>query len=207
MAVKTAPPLRLLDGTLIDVITGEVVSDPTVAVEADTSSEDSDQSVETGPVPLVTRKRVAELPDSPDVMNVIMIILGYSLWGLPASEIAHAMNTQTAKVEQLQLSDAYQTAMKEVTANLIESMQSDVRGKLAAHAAAAVDTMIKMLKSKSESNRQTVAADILDRAGFSPQAIVSHKHSFEDELVMRVIRDDKTAMNGLPQVDMKVING
>lgn len=195
--------IKLLNGMQIDTSNGEVVSDP----EAESGGRPEDAQDSTAIAQIVARKRIAELPDSVPVMNVTGVVLMYAVWGLPTSEIALALNTTVDKIEAIQISDAYTTARTEIVANLINSMQDEVRGVLATHAKSAAHKMVGMLNSKSEDTRRVAAADILDRAGFSPQAIITHRHTFEDELVMRVIKDDKTATSGIQTIDLKVIDG
>ena len=84
-------------------------------------------------------------------------------------------------------------------------MEDDVRGTLAGSAKDAANVVVGMLRSKDSEIKFNAAKDVLNRTGFSPQQVVNHKVSFEDELVIRHVKSSNTYEDA-PVIEMDPLN-
>jgi hypothetical protein len=148
------------------------------------------------------RRKLADLPDVPRTMNTISVVLSYSLFGLSDEEIALATGLTELQVGTVKMNDAYTQMRDTVVGSIIASESDDVRQLFQTNSRMAVNTMLSVLhRSKSETNKISVARDILDRAGHRPADVVEHRHKLDGGLTIEIITRDNKAM---PTIDLEV---
>lgn len=218
MSKKNKDPniLVLANGSRIDIRSGKRLEDEvTEAVDASASvdsgvEEEGAATPPRSPAPLRSisainnTRRAYEIKEPPAIMNAVGAVLMYELYGLSSSEIASYLSTSVERIEGIINSDAYITAKAEIIHNVILSMEEDVRGLLATNAKRAAQTVIDGLGSQDSEMKLKAAADVLNRSGFSPQQTILHKHSFEDELIIRHVKTSKG--DKMPLIDLEAIN-
>lgn len=179
-------PLTLYDGTRIDTDTGLIIGDFVDSVDhgevvpVPTHSEAVD-------IVLAAQKTVHDLPDVPVNMHPIAAVVSYSLFGLSDESIAVALDCSLDRVQRLKASQAYADFYREATTNLITAHEDEIRGVLLKSAHKAVSRVQQSLNSDNESLAFAAARDVLDRAGYTPQQVVRHQHSMENELQIHVV--------------------
>lgn len=114
--------------------------------------------------------------------NLLMIVVGYSLWGLDTHAVSRILEVSEDRVIQMQQTDYFIKLRQELIEALRMAEASTVHGYLHDKALMAAKVVAHELKSKSGDNRLVAAKDILDRSGFRPTDRVDHVHRFEDEL-------------------------
>lgn len=190
-------PLKLADGRLV-YPSGKITEpDAPKMVEIPTNQE---------AVKLVVaaRKKVADLPDVPRSMNIISVVLTYSLFGLSDEEIALAINASEQKIGQIKMMPAYDTMHQAIVKQILEADRSDIQSLIQQSARKSMQVMQNALEnSRSETNKIIVAKDILDRSGFRPADVVEHRHSMQGGFSITVVKKDDTAAGRLPQIDLE----
>lgn len=148
-------------------------------------------------------RRLADLPALPSQLNVISVVMCYSIWGLSDMEIAAAVNLTLDQVHRIRQHEAYAKMHQEVVSNVLESDGASVRDLFAAHAHGAAHKIIN-LSQESEDDVVALRAsqDLLDRAGHRPADVVEHRHSMEGGLRIEYVRRDDTQK--LPTIDLEV---
>lgn len=218
MSKKNKDPniLVLANGSRIDVRSGKRIEDEIVEMADASASIGSDVEGENAETPkhstaplrsistINNTRRAYEIKELPAIMNAVGAVLMYELYGLASSEIASYLSTSVERIEGIMNSDAYITAKAEITHNMILSMEDDVRGLLAANARTAAQTVVAGLTSKDSETQLKAAADVLNRSGFTPQQTVLHKHTFEDELIIRHVKTSKG--DKMPLIDLEAID-
>lgn len=126
-------------------------------------------------------------------MNVVMIVLSYTIWGLPPAAIARILNIDVNQVQDVQSSELFEETRKELIESLRYAEQSTINGYLANKAFLAAQTIAsEMSQTKDRDRAMKAAQDILDRSGFRPVDRVEHSHKFGDELRIVHVEDKKT---------------
>lgn len=197
MLASPSAPLKLADGRLV-YPNGEIV-DPSEArneyVEVPTNREATQLVVS-------ARRKLADLPDVPRTMNTISVVLSYTLFGLDDVEIALATGLSELQIGTIKMNDAYTQMRDTVVGSIIASESDDVRQLFATKSRMAADTLFSVLsRSKSETNKISVARDILDRAGHRPADVVEHRHKLDGGLTIEIIQRDTKVV---PTIDLEV---
>lgn len=182
--------ITLADGTQISTTTGQRVLPGHVVVPTNAEA-----------VTEVTRvrRKLADLPDVPEKMNIVAAVCSYYMFGLDDWEIAHALGCTERQVQNIKLTEAFTDMMDMLQRNLIDGQAEGVRELLAKHASTAATTMVNELTSQNGQNRIVAAKDILDRAGHRPADIVEHRHKVEGGLTIEYVRKDD---NELPDIEL-----
>ena len=197
MLASPSAPLKLADGRLV-YPDGSVI-DPSEArnefVEVPTNREATQLVV-------AARRKLADLPDVPRTMNTISVVLSYTLFGLDDVEIALATGLTELQIGTIKMNDAYTQMRDTVVGSIIASESDDVRQMFAVNSRLATNTLLSVLhRSKSETNKISVARDILDRAGHRPADVVEHRHKLDGGLTIEIIQRDTKEM---PTIDLEV---
>ena len=125
-------------------------------------------------------------------MNVIMLVISYTLWGLDKFAIARLLNTTEDNVEAFLESDLFIECREQVIEAVRYAEASSVHGYISSKTLDAAKVISTSLKNASADVRLAAAKDILDRGGFRPVDRVEHVHRFDDELRIRYVRDADT---------------
>lgn len=189
MLASTQTPLQLADGTLI-YPDGRKVS-PNAApkfIEIPTNTEAQDLVVK-------ARKKLADLPDVPKTMNVVSVILSYTLFGLEIEEIALATGLTVGQIENIKLSPAYTEMHSKILESVLEVEANTVRDIFAQKAVKSAKVIVEGLYSQDRAEQKSAAREILDRGGFRPADIVEHRHSMSGGLTIEIVkRSDKEVL-------------
>lgn len=187
-------PLVLADGTLV-YPNGRIASPKLTKnnyVEIPTA-------VEAQKLVTNTRRKLADLPDVPKTMNVVSVVLSYSLYGLDQSEIALATGLTENQIGQIKMSPAYEDMYEAIRQSVLEVEATTVREIFAQKSKQSAIEIVEGLNSPERGERLVAAREILDRGGFRPADIVEHRHSMSGGLVIEVVKRDT---NTLPTIDI-----
>lgn len=194
--------LTLADGTRINMRTGRPIRNGGALpgyVEVPTHDEARRHVMS-------VRKRISDLPDVPERMNIIAVVAAYYMFGLDEYETALAIGCTEKQVANIRMTEAFTSLIETMSNNIVESGQDDVRNMIAGHARSAVNTMVNAMMSENEQVSVVAAKDILDRAGHRPADVVEHRHKIEGGLTIEYVKkggdDDKLPMLDLQAEDV-----
>lgn len=182
---------------------GSVVS-PDGKVRKPTASRYIPVPSNTQAVRAVTRanKRLSDLPALPGQLNIISVVLSYTMWGLSDLEIALAANTTVERIKNIREHEAYARMHGEIVTNILAQDGESVRELIAQHARDAAMKIVELKDSEDDVVALRASADILDRAGHRPTDVVEHRHSMESGLRIQYVKQDNTKQ--LPIIDLEV---
>ncbi|NJL53778.1 hypothetical protein HC928_00635 [bacterium] len=196
------PLITLADGRKVDPLTGEVSGENVLAPAT------SDER----PHVIATRlesghKAITELPDKPERLNLVNVVLVYNLFGLTDADIAHILNLSPTQVAQI-IDSEVATKLRETILNAIrEHDTSIVRKKLSEYEERAAAAVGALLAAESPSVRLSAAKDILDRSGHRPVDIVEHRHKIDGGLVIEVIKKGDSSNIPPFTIEGEVVHG
>tara|TARA_Y100001938_G_scaffold149707_1_gene237548 strand:- start:2491 stop:3093 length:603 start_codon:yes stop_codon:yes gene_type:complete len=194
MLPQGTEPLVLADGTKINPIDGNVVTDISEAVIEVPNTQDIKREI------TASRKRVSDLPVPPEQMNTISVILSYSLFGISDDDISNVISLPLDQIEKIKKSDAYEELQSQLVKNIVESDLSDVRGMFVQQSHGAAQVMFSAMNNEEHGivTRMAAAKDVLDRAGQRPVDVVEHRHKMEGGLTIEYVekKDD------IPTIDI-----
>jgi len=193
-------PLELLNGIKIDPSTGKVIKDDiedSEYIEVPTNKEAINKIT-------AVRRTLKDLPDIPKNMNVISIILTYTLFGLSDEHIALATDLTLPQISNIKLSEAYSKYNDQIVSTLVKQEQDNVRGIFATHANTAANKLVTLVQSDNDGIALSAVKDLLDRDGHRPADIVEHNHTINDSLEIIYIVKNETEENLTPIIDINV---
>jgi hypothetical protein len=192
MLPQGTEPLILADGTKINPIDGGVVTDE-VFVRVPNTQELQREVV-------AARMRLSDLPVPPKQMNVLSVILSYTLQGISDYEIASALCIAEDKIINIKESDPYRQLTTTIIKNITESDLSDVRGLFVQQSRNAAQVMFDVVNDADcgHGTKMAAAKDILDRAGQRPVDVVEHRHKMEGGLIIEYVEKK----NDIPIIDV-----
>lgn len=188
--------ITLADGTVINTTTGKPVRNNGVPAGF-TALPTNSQALRD-----VTRvkKRLADLPDIPEKMNIIGAVASYYLFGLDEYETALALGVTQQQVERIKMTEAFTKMIDSMTDAITERTQDDVRGLIMQQSHSAVHRLVAALDSDNEQAAIVAAKDLLDRAGHRPADVVEHRHTVEGGLAIEYITKGRDEQ--LPTLDV-----
>lgn len=183
---KEGEPLQLADGSLL-MPDGSIKKPSTQEeyVEVPTNQQAVQQIT-------AVRRRVAELPEVPEKMNAVSVVLAYHLFGLSDRDIGIATNLSEQQVSNIRMTSAFSSMMEAVVESIQKQGIDDVRALLAQKAKNAATKVSDLLNAEAEAVQLQAAKDILDRAGHRPADVVEHRHKMEGGLHIVVEKRDRT---------------
>lgn len=188
-------PLQLADGTLINPEDGSIVStEVQTFIEVPNVEEIQEELV-------ATRKRLSELPLPINKMNVLSIIMCYTIYGIEDYEIAQTVGITEEQVIKIKMSEAYMSMQSDIFESIRQSTEVGVRGYLEQQSKLAANKVVSMLNSSNEDRQLNAAKDILDRTGHRPIDRIEHLHKYEGGLRIEYI--DKTKESEIPTIDLE----
>ena len=138
------------------------------------------------------RRSVQELPAPVKTVNVISVVLMYTLMGLSDREIAEALDVKIAQIKEIRDHSAYVECFDCVLNELLSANSDLLQSRISAHASMALDGVISIARDgKQENNRLRASQDILDRAGARPQDNVNKRAQTMNELRIVIVDGDK----------------
>lgn len=211
MNIEKGKPLTLPDGTQIlpsadadgsKVLSAEKIEQKKTADEIMVQLKDKLAAPFDNDMTSPVKRTLADVEVDFNQMNVIMLTLAYSMWGLDTFAIARLLKINDAAVDSIQSTDLYIQTKEQLIEALHHAEASTVHGFIQSKAITAANVVALSLASRKEENRLTAAKDLLDRAGYRPADRVEHSHKFEDELRIRYVTDPK-----IPTLDLEINHG
>lgn len=200
MEIVKGEPLKLPDGTIIlpevDEATGSkvVTKDQQEQKAAQEQVNKELSNLLTDPINNeysdLYKRTLADVEVDYARMNVTMLVLTYTLWGLDSYAISRVLGVTIDQVDALKETDLYARTQQQVIEAIRYAEAATVHGYLDAKANAAARVVAASLTNPSGDLRLAAAKDILDRAGFRPADRIEHSVKFEDELRIRYVRDE-----------------
>jgi len=180
---SSSDPLILADGTVIDVHTGKKARPQYLEVPSNAEAIKVIQS---------TRKKLEDLPDVPERMNIVSTILSYHLFGLVDDEISIALNLPIERVVAIKMLEAFTKMQQTVMDNMIQQDKGEVQAVLEQAAVTGANTIVHLMQYADDEKIQlTAAKDVLDRNGHRPADILEVRHSMQNSLTIEhIIRSD-----------------
>lgn len=211
MTIQKGKPLVLRNGATVlpetdnsgsKVVTPEEQKEHamTAALQTELTSMLADPFKNSAGTPV--KRSLADVDVDFNHMNVVMLVVSYTIWGLDTFAISKLMNVSQDVVENMITTDLYQQKHGEMVEALNYANQATVHGFIQSHAHGAAKVVAMSLTSRKEENRLTAARDLLDRGGFRPADRVEHTMRFEDELRIRYVTDAK-----IPTLDLEPNHG
>lgn len=190
--------ITLADGTVIDTMTGK----PHRANGVATGFTVIPSSAEAVREVTRVRKRLADLPEVPEKMNIIAVISAYYLFGLEDFEIAHATGLTERQVGNIKMTSGFTDMIGALQKNMMDGQADDVRSIISEGARKAAQRMISSIDSGNEQAAIVAAKDVLDRAGHRPNDIVEHRHSIDGGLTIEYVK--KSVAEDLPKINLTI---
>lgn len=190
--------LTLHDGTQIDVMTGKKVKTTTTSYEIPNTTQAQDMVI-------ATRRKLSDLPTIPEHMNVVGVILAYSLFGLAEDEVAIATGLPIDQIHRIKMMSEYDRMHTAVVEQVMKHETTQVKDYITQASMKAAKKMVELVDSETEVVSQIAAKDILDRAGHRPADFIAEQRSkSETDLTIKFVKEDRT--KPMPTIDLKPIN-
>jgi hypothetical protein len=187
-------PLRLADGRVV-YPEGEISTGPgPISGGVEVPSGPEAQRIVTA-----ARRKLSELPEVPQTMNAVSVILSYTLFGLDDEEIAIATKLTTGQISRIKQGDAYTQMHDAVVRSVLDSETNVVRELFVKKAKQAAEVVVRAMEEGTRADRMAAARDILDRSGHRPSDVVEHRHRMDGGLVIEIVRRDGAVV---PTIEM-----
>lgn len=164
---------ELPDGRKIDVHTGKRIDTP--VFDADKmatipTNEEAKQLV------VDTRRKLVDLPDVPQKMNIISTVVSYTLFGLEEDEIAVALGVEVQRIRAIKMLDAYADMYGSVVDGIKSRDLDPINKMIEDQTPHAVNKIVSLMQeADSDAVSLTAARDILDRSGRRPADVHEHR--------------------------------
>lgn len=141
-----------------------------------------------------TKRKLVDLPDVPSKMNVISVVVSYTLFGLNEDEIALALQVNVDRVRAIKMLDAYNDMLESVVEG-IKSRDLDPINKMIEDQAPSAVNRIVQLMQEADSDKVSLSAarDLLDRSGRRPADVHEHRVMHEGGLVIEHVQRSEHA--------------
>lgn len=186
--------LQLADGTIIDTATGRPVrqNGALPGYEEVPSNTEAVREIQ------AVRRRVDDLPDIPQRMNIIAAVASYYMFGLDEYETAHALGCTQQQVVNIKMTEAFGRLIEVMTQSVVDTQQDNIRTIITNNSRKAVATLVDAMDDEDMKVAVVAAKDILDRGGHRPADVVEHRHKVEGGLVIEYVKrggkDDTPAL-------------
>ena len=149
------------------------------------------------------RRRMIDLPDVPQRMNTISVVLSYELFGLNHDDIATAVGLSPEQVGTVQMLDAYRDMRDAVIESIHETDVDNVRSVFMAKAQRSAERIVELADSARPDIALMASREVLDRSGNTVKEIVEHRVKLEGGLVIEHITRDNSQQ--VPTIDLKPV--
>lgn len=184
--------LQLADGTKIDVRTGKPERPLPPSMVVMPNAFEAVERVSK------VKMRLSDLPAPPKQMNVISVIVLYSMMGMSDTEIGIALNMTEAQVSRLRVSDVALELRRNVTDTVLSNDTDDVRSLFQQHSKNAAASVLHVMQyAEKDKDRLAAAQDILDRAGHRPVDVHEHRISVEGGLKIEYVERKPLDVGGV----------
>lgn len=138
-------------------------------------------------------RTLSDLPDIPERMNTIGVVLSYHMFGLNDEEIAIAIGMRKEQIVSIKLLEAFSTLQEAVIKNMVSSTKGDVQAVIEGAAVRAANRISHLVdNAEMETTQLSAAKDMLDRGGHRPADIVEIRSKMENTLkIEHIIRSDE----------------
>lgn len=141
------------------------------------------------------RRSLAGLPDKPEVLNIVAAVFLYTMLGITDREIGHILNVDSADIGAVRQKGVYKECFETISRELINVNNDNIHNRLAAHANAALGTVIDLsLNGEKEQTRLRASTDILDRAGIGPENVQGKNSQNELRIVIMKEKDAQASL-------------
>ena len=203
------PFITLADGTIIDTKTGrqaDLPVTPVSTIEVPQTDDDpvltpEDEKIGKQRRPLNNTVKISEIGVSPKLLIPTSVVVSLTLTGIADSEICQLLGISPTQLTRIRGLDAYDDMRSRMLVRLRESDKDQIRQKLYNTAETAAQRLSQLVDSRDEKIQLAAANSILDRTGHKAADILEVKHSFENEMRIRVIDDTKN--NDIPTIDLQ----
>lgn len=113
-------------------------------------------------------RTLADVPLPPKQMNMMMLVVSYSMWGLSTNAIAYLTNITADQVVAAMESEYFTQIQADLLKSIRHAEESSVMGYLAANSVRAAQVIVSQLASSIVDVQRDAAKDVLDRTGFRP---------------------------------------
>jgi hypothetical protein len=188
-------PLQLADGTMINPVSGAVMSAIDSIVTEVPNTEEMQRDI------VASRKRIHDLPVPPKQMNTLSLVLMYSLFGLDNSDISNILSIDIEQLQNIKMNDAYNTLSTQIVNTIVESDTNSIRDMFAMNSRRSAQLFVDTVANPEMgiTTRMAAANNILDRAGHRAADIVEHRHKVEGGLTIEYIKNDE---QNIPTIDI-----
>lgn len=197
MFADPSEPLVLADGTKINPADGKVIRDK----HSRGGFIEIPSAGEAVAIVAKSRRAVSELPMPNQQMNVVSLVLFYSMWGLSDMDMAVTIggSLTTAQIKNIKSLPEYQQLSKDILSSVLEYEANDIRTFMQQNAKRAAEKIVDLVEEDGALGF-AASKDILDRAGHRPADVVEHRHKFEDSLRIEYI--SKKADSDVPVINI-----
>ncbi len=152
---------------------------------------------------VATRRRLMDLPDIPERMNTLGLVLAYELFGLFPNDVAIATGLTLDQVTNIMMLDAYGELRTTVVEGIVDQDAQGVRDTFMQKAQRSAERIVELAESSRPDIALSASKEVLDRGGHSVRQIIEHQHKMEGGLRIEYIRRDNS--QGVPTIDLKPI--
>jgi hypothetical protein len=145
------------------------------------------------------KKRISDLPVPVGKMNLISLVLSYTMFGVRDEEIGHALGLEPTQITRIKETSSYVDIQKEITDNILKADSQTIRGMFVQGSTRAVGRLTELVESDDENVALSALKDVLDRAGHRPADVHEHRHSVQGGLVIEYV-DRKSDEQSLPSI-------
>lgn len=194
--MTTVTEITLPDGRTFNAATGKQVKH--VQIPSNTEAQK---------IVANTRRKLVDLPDTPQRMNAISAVVAYTLFGLSEDEISVALSVPVERIHAIKMLDAFVDMTDAVMEGVKAQDLDPVQGIIHKHAQNAA-TQIAMLATQADDEKVQLGAakDILDRAGHRPADVKELRVSMENTmLIEHVTRSEHDDAENINIIDAEVI--
>ena len=138
------------------------------------------------------RRRLVDLPDIPERMNTLAVVLSYELFGLFPSDIAVATELSIEQVATIMMLDAYEELRVAVVDGISEREAQGVRDIFVQGAVNSAKKITDLASSDRLDIALAASKEVLDRSGHTIKQIIQHRHMIDGALRIEIIRRDNS---------------
>jgi len=149
---------------------------------------------------VATRRRLIDLPDVPERMNTLGLVLAYELFGLFPNDVAIATGLTLEQVTNIMMLDAYSELRSTVVEGIVDQDAQGVRDTFMQKAQRSAERIVELAESTRPDIALSASKEVLDRGGHSVRQIIEHQHKMEGGLRIEIIRRDNS--QEVPTLDL-----
>lgn len=146
------------------------------------------------------RRRLIDLPDIPERMNTLGVVLSYELFGLSPVDIAEATGLSFGQVSAIMLLDAYGELRVAVIEGIAERDAQGIRDVFLQKAGRSAVRITELAESDRADIALMAAKEVLDRSGHTVKQVVEHQHTIDGALRIEFIKRDTSEK--VPTIDV-----